>query len=128
MEKHYLSQVDIKKGTIWRVGDGKDIQVWGDFWLPTPNTYSVQSPWINLTVNTMVSDLIDRGTKGWNNTIILENFSVDGAVVIQNIPLSPLLPRDKLIWRCSSNGLFSVRSAYHLAVERQADSCGGASR
>lgn len=47
---------------------------------------------------------------------------------LQNIPLSPLLPRDKLIWRCTANGLFSVFSAYHLAIERKAEDCGGASR
>ncbi|XP_059440878.1 uncharacterized protein LOC132173397 [Corylus avellana] len=44
-----------------------------------------------------------------------------------SIPLSPLLPKDKLIWRCTANGQFSVRSAYHLAVEWQEEESGGPS-
>jgi hypothetical protein len=36
--------------------------------------------------------------------------------VILNIPLSPCLPPDKLIWNESKDGKFSVRSAYHLGL------------
>jgi hypothetical protein len=39
--------------------------------------------------------------------------------VIKNIPLSPFLPRDRLIWRGANNGVFTVRSAYHMEVDIQ---------
>jgi hypothetical protein len=39
---------------------------------------------------------------------------------ILNIPISPSLPKDRLIWRCTKNGEFSVRSAYHLGLDIQA--------
>jgi hypothetical protein len=45
-------------------------------------------------------------------------------VVISNIPLSPYLPVDMLVWRGTSTGLFSVRSAYHLGKELQNRSVG----
>ena len=34
----------IRRGTRWRVGNGKRIHIWEDRWLPTPSTYKVISP------------------------------------------------------------------------------------
>ena len=34
----------IRKGTRWRVGNGKQIHIWDDKWLPTPTTYKVITP------------------------------------------------------------------------------------
>lgn len=51
-------------------------------------------------------------------------FSEEEARIIYNIPLSPLLPRDRLIWRGTLDGIFIVRSAYHLRKELQ-DAEGG---
>ncbi|KAJ0090238.1 hypothetical protein Patl1_13669 [Pistacia atlantica] len=43
------------------------------------------------------------------------------------IPISVFNRPNKLVWRCSQNGLFSVRSAYHLQVESQLSSRGQSS-
>ena len=53
----------IRKGTRWRVGNGKQIHIWDDKWLPTPSTHKVISPPINLPIYPMVSSLIDPATK-----------------------------------------------------------------
>ena len=63
-----------------------------------------------------VSDLIDEDTKRTNR--LLELFSVVEVEAIQNINISPLLPKDRLIWRCMKNDVFSIKSAYHLEMER----------
>jgi hypothetical protein len=42
------------------------------------------------------------------------------ARLICNIPLSPLQPQDKLVWRCTKNGQFSVHSAYYVEKDHQA--------
>jgi hypothetical protein len=40
-----LSACDLLKNwIIWRVGDGRDIRILGDRWLPTPISFYVQSP------------------------------------------------------------------------------------
>jgi hypothetical protein len=44
---------------------------------------------------------------------------MEEAKVISNIPLSHTLPKDHLIWQGTTNGLFSVWSAYHLGKEVQ---------
>ena len=39
------------------------------------------------------------------------------AKVIKSIPLSVHLSADKQVWACSSNGVFTERSAYWVAME-----------
>ena len=34
----------IKRGVIWRIGDGRSIHIWGDRWLPQKNLALVLSP------------------------------------------------------------------------------------
>ena len=104
---------------LWRVGDEKDIKIWGDEWLPTPSSFSVQSPRPNNLEDMRVCSLIDQDLKIWNNSIIDTLFFSEEASVISNIPLSPFLPRDRLVCRRTKKGEFTVRSAYHLGMERQ---------
>jgi hypothetical protein len=64
-----------------------------------------------------VSDLIDVSVKGWNCVLIDKSFSAYVANIIKNIPLCPSLPPDKIIWNGTSNGMFSVKSVYHMALD-----------
>jgi hypothetical protein len=71
----------------------------------------------SLTVNCLVADLIDYDLRKWKEELIQAEFGEEEAKTISGIPSNPLLPADKLIWRGTVNGEFSVRSAYHLGVE-----------
>lgn len=71
-----------------------------------------------------MADLIDPDTNCWNLPLIEEVFTMDEAKIISSIPLSPLKPNDLLIWRCMSNGQFTVRSAYHMEKELQTSNKG----
>lgn len=55
----------IRKGTHWRVGNGRLIHIWDDKWLPTPTTYKVISHPRMLDDYPMVSTLIDPNTRRW---------------------------------------------------------------
>jgi len=109
----------LSKGLLWRVGDGRSIKVWDEKWLPTPSTYSIRSIPRSLDENSMVADLIDQYTKRWNVELLHAEFTEEEAQTILGIPLNPLLPKDKLIWRGKMTGDFSMRSALYLGIELQ---------
>ena len=54
---------DLKNSLVWRVGDGRDIRIWGDRLLPTPISFKVQSPRRLLSKDARVAELIDPETK-----------------------------------------------------------------
>ncbi|XP_065623699.1 uncharacterized protein LOC136065014 [Quercus suber] len=107
----------IKKGTRWRVGNGKLIHIWEDRWMPTPSTYKVISPLPhNFDDFPMVSALIDPDTKRWNVDLVRRTFLPFEASTILNMPLSFSLPDDKMIWIGNKKGVFTVKSAYYIAL------------
>jgi hypothetical protein len=91
---------------VWRVGNGCNIKVWGDCWLPTPQTFQVQYPPRIIDSKFKVASIINPISKNWNVALLKEVFTEEEAQVIANIPLSPLLPEDKLIWRGTASGFF----------------------
>ena len=114
----------IRKETRWRVGNGKQIHIWDDKWLPTLTTYKVIAPPNNLLTFPMVSSLIDPTTKWWRADVINTTFLPFEAETILKIPLSRNFPKDKLIWMGNNWGEFTVKSAYHIAyrlVEEKED-------
>jgi len=117
MWRSFMAAKDlISSGILWRVGDGRSINIWGENWVPNIGSLNFQ-PGLSLTKDAKVSDLIDASVKGWNSGLIDESFPAFVANAIKNIPLCPLFPPDKIIWNGTSTGSFTVKSAYHLASE-----------
>ena len=102
--------------------------MWGDQWIPTSTSFMIQSPRSVLGKDARVAKLIDQDTKGWTTQLLNTIFLADEAKVIQGIPLSPIQVSNKQKWRCTLNGVFSVRSAYHLDMECNARKGGEASK
>ena len=63
-----------------------------------------------------VADLIDTGIARWKSEVIDNLFIPQQAELIKSIPLSATLPADKIVWAETTNGNFTVRSAYKLAA------------
>ena len=78
----------IKKGTRWRVGNGRLIHIWEDKWLPTPSTYKVITHPRDFDGFPMVSSLIDQETKWWKTSVVRALFLPFEADTILKIPLS----------------------------------------
>jgi hypothetical protein len=119
----------LKEGLIWRVGNGKTIRIWKDNWLNTPITHLVQSPPKFLPDNATVSNLIDADTKWWKLEWLEMIFSKEDMVAIQSIPISTTDQADVQIrGGGTKNGVFSVRSAYHMQKEKEMVQTTGGSR
>jgi hypothetical protein len=107
----------IELGLRWSIGNGQQVKIWKDSWLPELSSFKVWSPVRNLDEDAVVAELIDVDLKKWKSELVLNSFNDFEARQILNIPLSWLLPEDKMIWSWERNGQYSVRSAYHLLKE-----------
>jgi ribonuclease HI len=112
------SKTLLKEGLIWRVGDGRTIRIWDDPWLPRPRAHPAQSPVTRIGRDAKVCELLDETTNWWNMDLEKEIFNEDEANMICGIGVSPRGGTDFMAWEKSKNGMFTVRSAYHLALER----------
>ena len=112
----YESRKVLRSSLRWRVGTRTGINVWNDAWLPCPSTFKVITPVRVLDIGATVDSLIDENLMCWNVNLLKEVFLPRDMKVIQQIPLSLRRPCDKLIWTGTSNGKFSVRSAYRLLL------------
>jgi hypothetical protein len=104
----------LEAGVKWRVGNGLQISIWKDRWLPNFGTGQVQSPVTILSSEAKVAELIEPNSRRWNVQLQSSIFSPSEVASICSIPLSPLLARDRLVWAGSKQGVFTVRSAYFM--------------
>jgi hypothetical protein len=109
----------LERGLEWRVGDGARIRIWGDKWLPPPNSILVHLPQQSLAVDSRVIELIDPRTRWWNFDLIRANFDPWEAGQICSLPLSPLGQPDQIVWQGTKNRYFTVKSAYYMEMQHR---------
>lgn len=110
------NSLEVIRCTRWRVGNGKLIHIWEDKWLPTLTTHKVCSPQLDFDDFPMVSFLIDVDTKRWRAGLIRAIFLPFEAETILSIPLCYSLPDGSIVWIGNKRGVFSVKSAYYVAL------------
>ena len=105
----------LKSGCCWRVGDGSNIRVFMDKWIPNYPTNGVLHPARMEEGGWFVSDLINQEQKMWYSEIIRANFHKEDADAILKIPLSHRQASDMILWLHTKKGVYSVKSGYHVA-------------
>ena len=99
--KNILSARDIiKRGTVWRIGDGQFVYINVDKWLPDKVYRRVISLIPSIPPDAKVSCLIDANTGGWKDDRINQLFFPHEASLI----LSIRILANHLIWSHSSSG------------------------
>lgn len=68
-----------------------------------------------------VSDLWSPQLKAWNEPLISSIFFPLEAKLILQTPLISSVNKDRLIWYPSANGMYSVKTTYHLVMSRMVD-------
>ena len=101
-------------GSRWVVGNGEQIDIWKDRWLPTPDSFKVVSPCIPVESN-KVSWLLDRESRSWDVDKVRSSFLPHEAETRLGISISPRFLNNSVIWAWSTDGRFSVKSAYKVA-------------
>jgi hypothetical protein len=117
----------LRDGLRWRVGNGVNIKIWKDAWLPSPSTFRVISPLSVPNSEDTVDSLIVENDMRWDEDKLEQMFLPRDVEIIKQIPLSLRRPRDKLIWTGTKSGNFTVRSAYSLLLHQSRDDSGSSS-
>jgi ribonuclease HI len=117
----HASQVVVKGGLRWRVGDGRNINVWHDAWLRDHTNSYVTSSIIPGMESMCVNDLIHPNDKEWKRGMIEEMFNERDAATILEIPLFDEVKEDGYTWKFNSHGEYSVKSAYYYIMENLID-------
>ncbi|KAL3516654.1 hypothetical protein ACH5RR_023556 [Cinchona calisaya] len=64
----------LEVGCRWRVGVGRNIQIWKDRWIPRPKEFKIITPPPNNTAIRTVEDLIDWENGGWRAELLEQLF------------------------------------------------------
>ena len=106
--KSILSARDVvRKGMVWRVGNGQSVCIREDKWLPDQVCKTVMIP-PPLPPDAKVCTLIDPESATWKVDHVQQLLTPLDAKLILNIPLNVRLPPDRLIWSYMPTGVFTT--------------------
>ncbi|XP_037480834.1 uncharacterized protein LOC119358354 [Triticum dicoccoides] len=108
----------LRRGLLWRVGDGKQISIIRDNWIPD-TIHGTMQTLIPVEDNQIVSSLISSNGSTWKEDTVRELFDRDIAERILKIPLSSEGCSDFASWPYTKNGIYTVRSGYNLVRTNQ---------
>jgi len=104
----------LKEGIIWRIGDGKTVNIWTDPWIPRNNMRRVITPRRGSLLQ-KVADLINPVSGLWDEVLVRDIFWEEDANIILAMPLYEGMD-DWPAWHPDPKGFFSVKSAYALGT------------
>lgn len=114
----------LREGALWRIGNGESVVIGQDIWIPQASTSQIHPPLHDLFLKARVCELINADSKTWNLQLLSVVFYEAEASIIRKIPISVNGSPDKLIWRGTKDGTFTVKSAYLLMNQMQQDAMG----
>lgn len=103
----------VKKGIIWRIGNGRSVRVWQDPWLPRDLSRRPITPKNNCRIKWVADLMLDNGM--WDANKINQIFLPVDVEIILKLRTSSRDEEDFIAWHPDKLGNFSVRTAYRLA-------------
>ncbi|CAL1384042.1 unnamed protein product [Linum trigynum] len=108
----------LESGLRWQIGNGQKAPLLMSSWIPQQHP---RPPVYNPRVvpsgeGLKVKEVIHPGEGRWDDQKLRHWFDPETCRAIKTIPLSRLNIEDKLIWHPTSDGIFSVKSVYYVAV------------
>ncbi|CAH9148255.1 unnamed protein product, partial [Cuscuta epithymum] len=115
----FETQNILKENIRRRVGNGINVQVWADAWLPGPGTGKITSNKPQWVSDMNVAALRDSTGTNWNRERIEALFNETDKQRILSVPISIQNREDSYWWTGEKNGSFSVKSCYRKVVGEQ---------
>lgn len=107
----------IRENHCWQLGNGNDIEIWFDKWLPEGEIPKPRNS-NNTQLVSKVSYLID-GQGNWNLNLIHNVFDNDTVESIKLLePVCDSTRKNTLKWISTKDGVVSVKSAYNFLCNR----------
>ena len=95
----------LKREHICRVGDGAQVKIWEDSWIPRSPSRKIITP-KGKHLPSRVSDLIDPASGYWDEQVVTQTFWHMDAQRILAIPLPLNEMRDFLAWNPKKTRVF----------------------
>lgn len=118
MEKHLELPSIVEEGLRWCIGDGRTTSIWAGPWIRDGPNRFLQPPSNQDLFPMKVHELMVAGTGVWNQTLIQSLFPPEEASAVLRVPLLSSDRDDKIMWWPSKQGMYTVKFAYHLCMDR----------
>lgn len=102
----------LKQGLIWRIGDGTNLRIWSDPWIPRSMSRKPITP-RGSNLMSYVAELMDPYTGSWDEQMVRDTFWEEDAQLILAIPIHAGM-QNRPAWHFDKKGIFSVKSAYKV--------------
>jgi hypothetical protein len=114
----------LAKGLVWRVGDGTKVDIWQSDWIPREGAVRPLGHKC-LTDKTTVPELLCDQSSRWDEEKLQEIFHDFDVRDIKKVHVGGAGCDDYHAWNWTKNGLFSIKSAYHLCMKLKKATSGG---
>ena len=94
----------IRRGSRWRIRNGKSVKIWQNHWLLKKHPPLVFSPTLSSMEDAAVDILIDALKRQWNHGLIDGILSPQEANLIKKIPLARGESDDSIFWPLAKDG------------------------
>lgn len=106
-------------GCRWRIGDGKNVNIWQDRWIPGHNALMAEEIVIRDDTRLLgVDALFQHNEKQWDITKLRALFNPNVVANILKVQLCSEVDEDKRLWSYERNGMFSVKSCYQFVFDQ----------
>lgn len=99
------------------MGDGENIHIWNDKWIAKSETRRVTTKRLENCQLVKVSELINNGQ--WNREVLQKWFNNADVQLITSMPISCFKRKDKIYWKHSKSGRYTVKSGYARAKQEE---------
>ena len=96
------------------MGNGESIKLWGDKWLPSLQSPSLQSPLTTELQNATMRSLINPSTCQWNIQLLPNLFNQMESDQTAQIPLTRTTSEDSLFWPYVQSNQYTTKSGYYF--------------